>query len=604
MANRKQQTAEQIKNVLGAGYFDRNQREIIDNDPIEPISMKLPIDKVQKYDRNPRQSKNPEYDTLVELLRANGQEEALTITRRPGDKEYVIKRGGNTRLEIMKMLHHEAGDARFEIIDCLFMPWVSESDCIVGHLNENTSQGRMTLIDKARGYRQFKIEYEKEHCVEALGQRKLSALLKEKGSPINPKLLGIMNYALDALEPAIPEILSRGLGKPQIEKLKRIDQTFQRLAEAHDLYDPATRPEQIKAEFHQLLSDHDGDEWDMELIHHEFDQRLGKLLIDKVPYNRLKFDIDECLKRDPWKVELISTMDEDTEHQNQQPQTPASTGSTEADNQTTNQKPPISSPVKEPPITRKPQETVPQTSPHTVAADDLSKTTHNQATQSIKAELDAQTPSQTSTRLELPATSLTAGEFDLKSMRARIYTLALQFAKMTRIHRHLVQWNAGYGYFLDLPGTKLISARDPEKTRPDYEYKVVSKYLNKDRDQVATTFGWWMLWQAQGILDLSSDTNLVPGYDLMPDSMMKEMLKITYSLDPELENRGNGSPLMLSGATKIGMHTGEFYSPIDMALAFTYIKPDHMMKYVELLEARTQLQAYVEANSINLWKAA
>ena len=149
MANKKQ-TAEQVKNVLDVGYFE-NTREVVDNDPIEAISMKLHIEKIQKYDRNPRQSKNPEYNTLLELLRANGQEEALTVTRRPGDEKYIIRRGGNTRLDIMNMLYHETGDQRFEIIDCLFMPWTSESDCIVGHLNENTSQGRMTLIDKARG---------------------------------------------------------------------------------------------------------------------------------------------------------------------------------------------------------------------------------------------------------------------------------------------------------------------------------------------------------------------------------------------------------------------------------------------------------------------
>ena len=81
---------------------------------------------------------------------------------------------------------------------------------------------------------------------------------------------------------------------------------------------------------------------------------------------------------------------------------------------------------------------------------------------------------------------------------------------------------------------------------------------------------------------------------------MKEMIALLYSLDYDLESRG--STLMLSASTKIGMHTGDYNSPIDMALAYTYIKPDSMMKYINLLEARTQLQAYVETNNINLWK--
>ena len=97
MANKKI-SAEQVQNVLGVGYFEKNTREIKETDPLEPISMKLPIDQVEKYDRNPRRVKNPEYDSILESLRANGQDEALTVTRRPGSENYMIKRGGNTRL--------------------------------------------------------------------------------------------------------------------------------------------------------------------------------------------------------------------------------------------------------------------------------------------------------------------------------------------------------------------------------------------------------------------------------------------------------------------------------------------------------------------------
>ena len=583
MANKKQ-TAEQVKNVLDVGYFE-NTREVVDNDPIEAISMKLHIEKIQKYDRNPRQSKNPEYNTLLELLRANGQEEALTVTRRPGDEKYIIRRGGNTRLDIMNMLYHETGDQRFEIIDCLFMPWTSESDCIVGHLNENTSQGRMTLIDKARGYRHFKLEYEKEHEIEALGQRKLASLLKDKGSPINTPLLGIMNYALDELEPAIPETLARGLGKPQIEKLKRVNQTFQRLAEAHDLYDPETRDEQIKAEFHKLLSDHDGDEWDLELVLHEFSQRLGGLL-NQVAYNRLKFDIDECLKKDPWKVDLMSTIQDEPEPVIEKEKVRESTTFDT-----------VQFPATQPAVpTRSNSREQESKSVQPRNQNDDFQNRENLNTFTNPPSLLPEPPER---QIALPDNTFTAGEFDLKSIRARIYILALQFAQSTRIQDCLKNWNAGYGYFLDLPRAKLISARDEEKCSQNYEYRVVSKYLNKDRNEVMRSLAWWMLWQAQGLYDYSTD-RLVPGYELMPESQMKEMIALLYSLDYDLESRG--STLMLSASTKIGMHTGDYNSPIDMALAYTYIKPDSMMKYINLLEARTQLQAYVETNNINLWK--
>lgn len=579
----KKPTADQVKNVLGVGYFS-NQREVLDNDPIEPVSMKLHIDKIQQYDHNPRHSKNPAYNELMDALRANGQEEALTITRRPGDEKYIIRRGGNTRLEIMNRLYHDAGDERFEMIDCLFMPWTSESDCIVGHLNENTTQGKMTLIDKARGYRNFKIEYEQENGIEDLGQRKLAELLKDKGSPINAKLLGIMNYALDVLEPAIPETLARGLGKPQIEKLKRLDQTFHRLAEAHKLYDSETREEQIRAEFHQLLSDHDGDEWDLGLVIHEFTQRLGTLL-DFVPYNRLKFDIEECLKIDPWKVDLMSTLAEEPDpvitHETQRSSTsqgvethkqpPEETNSDRsfANHQPSSNQPPANS------TSRTSVETIP-----------------DQNHQSVEPPQ----PLSTESRLEMPQTSFLAGQFDLKSMRARIYTLALQFANSTRIHHCLVNWKYGYGYFMDLPKSKLNTVMTIDQACLEhFEYKLVTNRFSKDRDDAERTFAWWLLWHTQGILEFTNDP--VPGYHQMPESMMKNLINQLYN---PLDDRRY--VMMLSALNKVMLETGGPTNMMDMAMAYTYIKPANMMKYVALLEARTQLMAYVEEHSINIWE--
>ena len=61
----KKITAEQVSNVLGASenYFTR-ERTVDAQDPLEKTPMKLPIEQVKTYDRNPRRSKNPEYDTI------------------------------------------------------------------------------------------------------------------------------------------------------------------------------------------------------------------------------------------------------------------------------------------------------------------------------------------------------------------------------------------------------------------------------------------------------------------------------------------------------------------------------------------------------------
>ncbi len=596
----KKITAEQVQNVLGAGYFD-NAREIKDTDPLEPISMKLPIDQVDQYDNNPRKVKNPEYDGILESLRANGQDEALTITRRPDSEHYIIKRGGNTRLEIMKMLYHETGDERFAMIDCLFKPWTGEADCIVGHLTENTTQGKMTLIDKARGYRQFKIEYEKEQGIENLGQRKLAELLKQKGASINHRSLGIMNYALDVLEPAIPETLNRGLGKPQVEKLKRLHQTFERLAEAHDLYEPANRDAQIRAEFHQLLSDHDGDEWDIDLVIHEFTQRIGEMLEGKALYNRIKFDIEECLKRDPWKVTLVSTEQAGANDN----LTEQSSDAQPALRQPAPQSPPPTSPPQQPATNNETLVKTQESQSEKNQSDDLTPQQREQQVarieQGIKEQGGQSSPS--IPRLEIPQTSLTAGEFDIKSQRARIFTLALQFANPHQLQRLLVPLNTGFGYFLDLPTPKFKLILDEQRTlQKDMEYRLVAKHPNPDRSTTARVFAWWLLFHSMGVLSYTGDTTAMQGFPLLPDNALKEHLASIYSLHPGLPQ--DRSPLMFSASTYIKQQTGEIHSNIDMALAYSYIKPAHMMKYIELLEARTQLQAYAEEHEINLWKEA
>gem|GEM_PF-2707407 len=591
----KTPSADQVRNVLGAGYFGNN-REIQPQDPLDPTPMRLPIDQIDPFDRNPRRSKNPEYDSILESLRANGQEEALTVTRRPGSERYMIKRGGNTRLAIMKMLVHEAGDSRFETIDCLFMPWTSESDCIIGHLNENTTQGRMTLIDKARGYRDFKLEYEQENGVE-LGQRKLAELLKQKGASVNTPLLGSMNYALEVLEPAIPLALASGMGKPMVERLKRLDQTFQCLAQAHRLFDDATRDAQVTAEFSHILTELDGPDFDMSQATLE----VTDLIIDRireqapaVSIERLKYDIDECLKGDPWKVSLMSTLI-DEEDESAYPQTSTVRPANE----------PSSSGATRNPI---PVTPAPQTPGHSPAAN--IESTINAGTPSASASQPAAVkapappqqqpetvlqPRSSEQRLVPPPQVMIAGNVDLKSMRARIYTLALKFAKSVRVDRSLSMFNWGYGYFLDIPKPRLNTIMTMEQAAMDPEYKMTTRRFSKDHPDAPYIYGWWLLWIGQGLTYFEENT--VPGYDKLPDSNMKMLMRHVY--DPMDERLFTIAPGTLY---KLGQHIGGLMHPMDLSMAFNYIRAEHTMLYVEFLEARTQMAAYVEANNINVWE--
>ena len=616
MANKKP-TAEQVRNVLSVGAFEK-RRQVDETDPIEPISMRLHIDQVAPYDRNPRKSRNPEYESILESLRANGQEEALTVTRRPGDEKYMIKRGGNTRLEIMRMLYHEAGDTRFEYIDCLFKPWVSESECIVGHLIENSTQGPMTLIDKARGYRDFKREYEREHGV-SLGQRKLAALLREQGAAINPTALGLYDYALDVLEPAIPRTLADGLGKAQVEKLRRMEQAFRRLAEAHGLYDAETMDAQIRAEWHDFLSQLDGEHWSMELALHEFEQRMSFLFMDHAPLNRIRYDLAACLERDPKKVELISTEAGDgdpldprlMDPTNTDARTPAGT----AEDATAESEHSLLTQGETAASGSTPAGSMPKT-PAAASSDSGANETGSTATptprqsantrKAATPDLDPDAPQPTTTpestpapTLDPPASSFTAGQFDIKSHRARIRTLAMQFAQLHSLQRCIIPLDVGYGWFLDMPATPLPAIRDKSKDPRALEQRIVAWKMSKERGKAAKTMAWWLLWQTVGIYDYRSPT-LLPGAEVFPECTMRDYLFVLYSMLPDSPQ--DRAPYMLSESAAFRNQVGEIQHPIDLAHAASYILPEHMLKYIELMTARTQLQAYANEQGINLWE--
>ena len=88
----------------------------------------LPVTEIRPYDRNPRRADNPETDRIRASIRADGMDQPLVVTQRPGDSQVMVQAGGNTRLRIVQALFAETGDPRFGHVHCLFRPWTRESD--------------------------------------------------------------------------------------------------------------------------------------------------------------------------------------------------------------------------------------------------------------------------------------------------------------------------------------------------------------------------------------------------------------------------------------------------------------------------------------------
>jgi ParB family protein of integrating conjugative element (PFGI_1 class) len=212
-------TPELIDARLNPKGFKANATIVELSDPIADTAMVVTLDQLRAYENNPRTTRNPAYDDIKESIRTRGLDQPPPITRRPGDECYIIRNGGNTRLQILQELWRETHDERFYRIQCLFRPWQSETSVLVGHLAENEVRGNLSFVEKAIGIKKLKDMYEDEAKGKKITQAELVKRLKDDGLPVSRSLVSKMLDCVECLWPAIPEILYRGLGKPQIEKL-------------------------------------------------------------------------------------------------------------------------------------------------------------------------------------------------------------------------------------------------------------------------------------------------------------------------------------------------------------------------------------------------
>lgn len=191
--------------------------------PIMPTSempMILTLDEVAPNPDNPRTTRNPKYDEIKDSIRARGLDTVPKITRNPElpGSPYIFSDGGNTRYAILRELYSETGNECFYRFHVLFKPWPGRLECLVGHLAENDVRGDLTFIEKALGIRKARSIHE-ETLGRSVTLRELSDLMREQGYPIHNSLISRMEHTVDYLYPYMPELLSSGLGYPQVVQL-------------------------------------------------------------------------------------------------------------------------------------------------------------------------------------------------------------------------------------------------------------------------------------------------------------------------------------------------------------------------------------------------
>jgi ParB family protein of integrating conjugative element (PFGI_1 class) len=180
--------------------------------------MVLTLDQLRPYELNPRQKQNPKYEEIKESIRARGLDDTPTVSRRPGETDYIIDNGGNTRLKILNDLWKETRDERFYRIHCLFRPWVGDIKALTGHMSENDMRGNLLWIERCLGVSKTRELYEQQEG-RAVSQAELARKLKLDGYPVDRTHINRMDQTIQHLFPCIPNILWNGIGHDAVRTL-------------------------------------------------------------------------------------------------------------------------------------------------------------------------------------------------------------------------------------------------------------------------------------------------------------------------------------------------------------------------------------------------
>ena len=495
--------------------------------------MVLPIARIREYDRNPRRERNPKYDEIKASIRAKkGLENPLTITRRSGeeDRDYMIHAGGNTRLRILKELYQETQDPVFFNVQCLFIPWESESGTLTAHLIENDTRGELTFIDRSRAIRELRMLLEEESG-DSISLRQLSSELRERGYAIDPSVISRMDYAMDTLLPAIPMALRAGLGKHQIERIRHLETQITQYLKSRN--QPEKRIEEVRLWFIQCLARHDGVEWDLRLVKRSVMGHLAELC-DEDP-TRVRLDLEALLNGanpnhqspdspalvgDPAPARTTQTSNIVKLATEDHPANPP--GSTTARDQDDN-------PLDEP-----------SSNDNDLCLVDDAKVSNESFIERGGSEtkpVSSQQPSEKrqddtdrpSTTLNLDAVPDKNPPSDLKSLRSRMWTLATQLAQRNGMGECILSIRGGCGFIVDLPESPLyVDGEHP--TKDEFKRVALWWFLTAMSEQ------WIGGHSAHDILEqvLPEDARLFPVVQAQNsgDEQQAQTLLITYVSEP------------------------------------------------------------------------
>lgn len=111
----KPPTSEDITRQLQQAHFPQKHDRDLAMATVGDTPMVVTLEQLQPYELNPRVVRNPLYDDIKASIRERGLDQSPAITRRPNERHFIIRNGGNTRLSILGELWQETREERFSV---------------------------------------------------------------------------------------------------------------------------------------------------------------------------------------------------------------------------------------------------------------------------------------------------------------------------------------------------------------------------------------------------------------------------------------------------------------------------------------------------------
>ena len=255
------------------------QSRSLDNpgDPIVPTQLLLDVTKIRRYEQDPRQHANPQFEEIkASILAQGGINNPLTVTRRPGEEHYIIEAGGNTRLRALQELWGATGDERFHFTHVLFKPWESESQILTRHLIENELRGEMLFVDKARGLEALRRQWAAESGLDDLSRGEFQRRLKAAGFTISERAITRLRFTAQ-IAASLPEATADpSFGREVVDRVMALHGAARRF-----WADNALLEAEFPAAWDRALTESDSPEFSLVALQHNLACILGEWVSGK-----------------------------------------------------------------------------------------------------------------------------------------------------------------------------------------------------------------------------------------------------------------------------------------------------------------------------------